>query len=322
MTKIPVMTGLLGLLCAIELRAQPAAVVVAADGSGQFKTVQSAIDSIPDGNAEARLIIIKPGTYKEQVVIDSSKRFLTLRGEDKDARKTIITFDRYATIENPQAPGKRVGVPGSESVSIHADNFTAENITFENTAGRVAAAMAVWSVGDKQIFRNCRFLGWQDTLCVQGKRIYFRDCYMEGRVDFIIGSATAVFEKCHLHATDGGVITAASTKPETPFGLVFIKCKVTCKEDRSYLGAPWQAGAATAFIECELGENLWPRGWTEWRGEEHHKTARFVEYKNTGPGAHPLKRPAWTRQLSDAEAKSYTVENILSGEDGWNPRSD
>jgi pectinesterase len=320
MTKLHVVTALFGSLCAIALRAEQAAIVVAADGSGDFKTVQSAIDAIPDENAESRLIVIKPGAYKEQVLINPGKPFITLRGDDKDARKTILTFDRYATIEDPQAPGKRVGAPGSETVSIQADNFTAENITFENSAGRVAAAMAVRATGDKQIFRNCRFLGWQDTLCLVGKRIYFRDCYAEGRVDFIFGSATAVFEKCHLHATDGGVIAAASTKPETPFGLVFLKCRVTCKEDRSYLGAPWQAGAAIAFIECELGENLWPQGWTEWRGTEHHKTARFVEYKNTGPGANPPKRPAWTRQLSDAEARSYTVENILSGTDRWNPR--
>lgn len=318
--KFRSLTLLFWSLCAIAVRAEPAALVVASDETGQFKTVQAAVDSIPEGNTEPRLIVIKPGTYKEQVVIQAAKPFITLRGAGKDPRKTIITFDRYATIEDPKAPRKRIGVAGSETVSIEADNFTAENITFENTAGRIAAAMAIRTVGDKQIFRNCRFLSWQDTVCLNGKRMYFSDCYAEGRVDFVFGSATAVFEKCHLHATDGGVITAASTKPETPFGLVFLKCRVTCKEDRSYLGAPWQSGAAIAFIECELGENLWPQGWTEWKGEEHHKTARFVEYNNTGPGAHPDKRPAWTRQLSDAEARSHTIENILGGTDGWNPK--
>jgi pectinesterase len=307
-------------LSAITLRAEQAALVVAPDGSGQFKTVQAAVDSIPEENTGPRLIVLKPGTYKEQVVIKSGKPFLTLRGADKDPRKTIVTFNRYATIEDPKAPKKRIGVPDSETVSIQADHFTAENITFENTAGRVAAAIAVRTTGDKIIFRNCRFLSWQDTLYLDGKRVYLHECYVEGRVDFVYGSATAVFEKCHLHATDGGVITAASTKPETPFGLVFLRCKVTCKEDRSYLGSPWQPGAATAFLECELGENLWPQGWTEWKGEQHHKTARFVEYNNTGPGAHPEQRPAWTRQLTDAEAKSHTVENILGGTEGWNPK--
>ena len=319
MTKLPLVMVLSGSLCAFQLRAEQAAIVVASDGSGQFKTVQAAIDSIPDDNAEPRLIIVKPGTYQEQVVINGNKPFVTLRGADKDPGKAVLTFNRYATIEDLEKPGKRIGFHGTESVAIHADNFTAENITFENTAGRIASAMAVRDGGDKQVFRNCRFLGWQDTLCLVGHRMYFRDCYLEGRVDFIIGSATAVFEKCHLHATDGGVMTAPSTNPETAFGLVFLKCRVTCKEDRSYLGAPWQAGAAAAFIECELGENLWPQGWTEWRGENHHKSARFVEYRNTGPGANPQKRPSWTRQLSDAEAEKFTVQNILGGNDGWDP---
>jgi pectinesterase len=318
-TRLCLVTALTAWLRAFELLAEPAATVVAADGSGQFRTLQSAINSIPDGNAEPRLVLVKPGIYKEQVVISEGKPFITLRGTDTDPAKTVVTFNRYATVEDPKAPGKRVGVYGSESVAIQADNFTAENITFENTAGRLAPGMAVRATGDKQIFRNCRFHGWQDTVCLNDGRMYLRDCYMEGRVDFIIGSATAVFEKCHLHATDGGVIAAPSTKPETAFGLVFLRCKVTCKEDHSYLGAPWQPGAAAAFIECELGDNLWPEGWTKWRGEEHHKTARFVEYNNTGPGAVPQKRPSWTRQLTEAEANKYTVENILSGDDRWDP---
>lgn len=304
----------------LAARAEQAPVVVAPDGTGQFKTVQSAIDSIPDNNTDSRVIIIKPGTYQERVLINTIKTFITLRGEAKDAGKTILTLNRYSGMDDPEAPGKKVTAIGSETVLIQPDNFTAENITFENSAGVGKKAVAVRTMGDRQIFRNCRFLGWQDTLYADGKRTYFRDCYIEGRVDFIFGGATAMFENCHVHATDGGVITAASTKPETPFGLVFLKCKVTCAEDKSYLGNPWQEGAATAFIECDLGDHLRPEGWARWRGNENHKTARFVEYKNTGPGANTSKRPVWTRQLSDAEAKTYTIENILGGGDRWNPR--
>ena len=306
-------------LCALTIRADQAPIVVATDGSGEFTTVQSAIDSIPDQNTEPRVIMIKPGTYKERLLIKKGKTFITLRGSDKDASRTILTFNRYARMDDPGAPEKKDGTVHSESVLIEPDNFTAQNITFENSAGAVGQAVAVRTTGDKQIFRNCRFLGWQDTLFVDGKRTYFRDCYVEGRVDFICGSATAVFENCQVHALDGGVVTAASTKPETPFGLVFLRCKVTCKEDRTYLGSPWQGGAATAFIERVLGEHLGPEGWTKWRGTEHHKTARYFEDKNTSPGANTSKRPDWTRQLTDAEAKTYTVENILSGEDRWNP---
>jgi len=322
MKRLHLAAALFWSLGAMVLRAEPAPIVVAADGSGQFTTVQSAIDSIPDDNTEWRVITIKPGTYKERVLIQASKTFLILRGEDKDARRTILTFDRYAGMDDPGARGRKVGTLGSESVVIQADNFTAENITFENSARRLGPAVALRTTGDKQIFRNCRFLGWQDTLWIDSKRMYFKDCYVEGRVDVICGRATAVFEKCHIHGTDGGCLTAASTELETPFGLVFLKSRITCAEDRTYLGSPWQKGAAAAFLECELRENLRPEGWIEWRGEEHHKTARFFEYRNTGPGANTSKRPAWARQLSEAEAKNYTVENILSGEDRWDPRSD
>jgi pectinesterase len=320
MIRLPVVAMLLASLCALILRAEEPPIVVAADGSGHFQTVQSAIDSIPDENKEWRVIAIKPGRYKERVVINAGKSFLILRGGDKDAGKTILTFNRYSGMDDPEAPGKVISILNSETVLIRPDNFIAENITFENAAGKEKKAVAVRTMGDKQIFRSCRFLGWQDTLYADGKRTYFRDCYIEGRVDFIFGSATAVFEKCHIHAVDGGVITAASTDPETPFGLVFVKSKVTCAEDRSYLGTPWEKGAATAFIECELGENFWPEGWIKGRRNENHLTARFVEYKNTGPGANLSKRPSWTRQLSDAEAKNYAVENILSGDDRWDPR--
>jgi pectinesterase len=303
------------------LRADQPPIIVATDGSGHFKTVQSAIDSIPDKNTDPRVILIKPGTYRERILISESKTFITLRGDHKDAGQTVLTFNRYWGMDDPEAPGKKVESDDVQSVLIRADNFTAENITFENSAGEVGQAPAVRTRSDKQSFRNCRFLGWQDTLYVDGKRAYFKDCYVEGRVDFIFGRATAVFENCHLHSKKGGYVAAASTDPKTPFGLVFLQCKLTGRStDKTYLGRPWKEGAATAFIGCELGGHVRPEGWAQWSGSENHKTARFVEYKNTGPGANPSQRPSWTRQLSDAEARTYTIENVLGGEDRWNPR--
>lgn len=310
-------TTLLLALSATALRAEHAPIIVAADGSGQFRTVQSALDAIPDNNTEERVIIVKPGTYKDRVRIYPEKTFVTLRGADKDAARTILTFDRYAGMADPEAPGRKVGTAGSETALIQGDNFTAENITFENSATELAQAVAVRTMGDKHVFRNCRFLGSMDTLFVDGRRTYFRDCYIEGRIDFIFGLATAVFENCHVHSKNGGVITAAGTNPEIPFGFVFLRCKLTGSGGKAYLGRPWHPGAATAFIECVLGDHIQPEGWTEWPGNENHKTARYFEYKNTGPGANTRTRASWTRQLSDAEAKSYTVENILSGQDRW-----
>ena len=319
MTWLCVVTTLSVSLGASAIRADHPAIIVAPDGSGHFKTVQSAIDSVPDENTEPRVIVIKRGTYKERLVIGESKTFITLRGEHTDASKTVLTFNRYLGMDDPAAPGRKVETDDVETVLIHADNFTAENITFENAAGEVGQAPAVRTKGDKQIFRNCRFIGWQDTLYVDGERTYFKDCYVEGRVDFVCGDAIAVFENCHVHSKKGGYVTAARTKPETPFGFVFLKCKLTGRGGKAYLGRPWQKGAATAFIECDLGNHLHPQGWSDAPGTDNHRTARYVEYKNTGPGADTSERPDWTRQLSHAEAKAYTIENILSGEDRWNP---
>ena len=320
MTRLGTVTTLLVALSTITIRAENAPIVVAPDGSGHFTTVQSALDSIPDNSTEERVIVIKPGRYKNRVRVYPSKTFVTLRGEEKDAARTILTFDRYAGMDDPEAPGTKVGTAGSETALIQGDNFTAENLTFENSATELAQAVAVRTLGDKQLFRNCRFLGSIDTLFADGQRTYFRECYIEGRLDFIFGVATAVFENCHLHSKNGGVVTAAGTKPETPFGFVFHKCTLT-GSGKAYLGKPWQPGAATAFLECMLGDHIRPEGWGEWPGTENHKTARYFEYKNSGPGAKTRKRASWTRQLSDAEAKNYAVENILSGQDRWNPNS-
>ena len=309
--------ALLVALFAIPLRAEHAPIIVAADGSGQFTTVQSALDTIPGDSSEERVIVIKPGRYEGRVRVYPEKSFVTLRGDEKEAARTILTFNRYSGMDDPEAPGRKVSTAGSETALFQGDNFTAENITFENSATALAQAVAVRTLGDKQAFRNCRFLGWTDTLFADGQRTYFRDCYIEGRIDFIFGTATAVFENCHLHSKNGGVITAAGTKPEMPFGFVFLKCNLTGEGGKAYLGKPWRAGAATAFIECVLGNHIRPEGWSEWTGTENHKTARYFEYKNTGPGAPVRKRVSWARELNEAEAKSYTVENILSGPDRW-----
>lgn len=312
----------LALLVSISSAVRAAnSIVVAQDGSGKFKTVQAALDSIADNNSEVRIILIKPGTYKEHLQIPKTKPLITFRGDDKDASKTVITFDRHAGMDDPEAPGKKVGTSGSESVLVLAENFTAENITFENSAGEVGQAVAVRTMSDRVTFRNCRFLGWQDTLYANGKRTYFDNCYIEGRTDFIFGRATAVFDHCTIYNKKGSFMTAASTNPPILFGLVFLDCRITGDGNKTFLGRPWKEGAATAFIRCDLDDAIKPEGWSEWGGNENHKTARYSEYKCIGPSADRAKRPAWTKELSDDEAKAYTIENILGGDDHWNPKS-
>jgi pectin methylesterase-like acyl-CoA thioesterase/lysophospholipase L1-like esterase len=297
------------LLCATVARARTT-LTVAADGSGDFTSVQAAVDAAPAESAERVVIHIKPGTYKQRVHVGKDKPRLTLRGED--AKTTVLTYDMFASkIVPPATQGP--GTSGSYSTLVEADDFVAENITFENSAGEVGQAVALRTTGRGLVFRNCRMLGWQDTLYIHHGSAHFVNCYIEGRVDFIFGRATAVFERCHVHSKNGGYVTAAATAKDDPFGFVFLDCKLTGDGAKAFLGRPWRDDAAVAFIRCEMGDHIRPEGWDNWRNPAREKTARFVEYTCTGPGADRSRRVAWSRELSDAEAEKYTAANVLAG---------
>jgi pectinesterase len=298
------------------LAADEKSITVAADGSGDFKMVQAAIDSIPEKNASRVVIQIRPGTYKERITLPKSRPFVTFKGEN--AKTTILTWNWNA--KHIGEDGKEVGTGGSYSTKINAKDFIAENITFENTAGDTGQALAMFADGDRMIFRNCRFLGWQDTLYANGGRQLYDRCHLEGRVDFIFGGATAVFKDCTIHSKNGGYITAASTPAEKPFGYVFLNCRVTGEGKEAYLGRPWRPAAAVAFIGCEIGKHIKPEGWHNWGKTENESTARYSEFQCTGPGANRSKRVPWSKELSAEEAAKYTLENILAGEDQWNPQ--
>jgi pectinesterase len=159
--------------------AAAADIVVAADGSGDVRSVQAAIDRVPDGNGRRFTIAVKPGTYNEQIRVPASKPYISLVGES--AERTVITF----SLSNKQA--------GSTSASFAAyiggHDFYAENVTFENSFGMGSQAVAVLVEADRSVFKKCRFLGWQDTLYAKDGRQYYRDCYIEGHVDYIFGRA-------------------------------------------------------------------------------------------------------------------------------------
>ena len=208
---------------------------VSTDGSNQFKTVQEAIMAVPAGSPTNPVIIhIKPGTYKELIYVQREKRFFHLVGEDPE--KTMLTFDLHANLKG--LDGKPIGTFRTPSTMIDADDFTAENITFENSAGPIGQALAIRVDGDRAAFRNCRFLGWQDTILVNRGRQYFENCYIAGHVDFIFGAATAFFEKCHIHCRGNGYITAASTPDNTPYGFVFSDCTITGEPGRENVFGP------------------------------------------------------------------------------------
>lgn len=290
--------------------------IVAADGSGDFRTVQEAINAVPDFRKNTTIIFIRNGVYKEKLVLAGSKTRIKFIGESVE--KTILTYDDYSAKKN--SFGEEMGTSGSSSFYIYGDEFSAENITFQNSAGPVGQAVAVWVAGDKVQFRNCRFLGFQDTLYTYGykSRQYYKDCYIEGTVDFIFGSSTAVFDGCEIFCKNSGYITAASTHDSTKYGYVFMDCRIRGNGGAGsfYLGRPWRPYAKTVFIRCDMSDIIREAGWNNWGKESNERTAYYAEYKNTGAGFKPAKRVPWSHQLSDEEAREYRIKKIL---DGWLP---
>jgi pectinesterase len=293
---------------------------VAADGTGQFKTLQEAIMAVPAGSVTNPVVIhIQPGTYRELIYVQREKRFFHLLGTDP--KKTVLTYDLHANLPGPD--GKPIGTFRTASTVIDAEDFTAENITFENSAGPVGQALAIRVEGDRVVFRNCRFLGWQDTILANRGRQFYQGCYIAGHVDFIFGGATAFFERCHIHCLRDGYITAASTPDNQPFGFVFSACTITGErpEFQTYLGRPWRVYASTIFLETEMSAVVRPEGWHNWKKPEAERTARYAEFNSAGPGANPAARVKWAKQLTAREAKALTLQNVLRGHDGWNPKA-
>ncbi len=302
-------------LCALFAQAQSYDIVVAKDGSGNFTTIQEAVNSVRDYRPEGETkIFIKKGVYKEKLVISAQKTQITLIGED--VNETVITWDDHANIN-------KMGTFKTYTILILGSDFKAENITFENNAPQLGQAVAVHVEGDRVVFKNCRLLGNQDTLFTGNgdSRQLYLNCYIEGTTDFIFGPAAAWFENCTIRSKRNSYVTAASTPEDHEFGYVFNRCTLTAADgiEKVYLGRPWRAHAAVLFMHCNLGSHILPVGWHNWGDVKREATSRYAEYKNTGAGADVSQRVAWAHQLSDDEVKKYTIENVMKGCDGWNP---
>lgn len=302
--------------------------IVAQDGSGDFTTLQAALDGVKCVQNEYTTIQIKAGIYKEVIHIRENQGFIQLIGEGAD--QTVISFDHYAGKLNEE--GIKLGTNNSATVFIDGDHIRAEGITFENSyyqAGLDASgrqAVAVNTTGQQVSFKQCVFKGYQDTLYVREGTCYFDECYIEGDIDFIFGGARAVFEKCQIHSlyggskVDNGYVTAASTKASQAYGFLFENCKLTADSAMPnhtvYLGRPWHPSArkepvcsSTIFKNCQLGAHIKEEGWT-FMGEVQPETERLYEFNNTGEGA---VLNAQRRQLTEKEAENYTKEKILEG---------
>ena len=288
--------------------------MVAADGSGQFRTVQAAIDAAPSQATRPVIIQLRPGTYREKVTVPVVKTHLVLRGTD--AATTVITYSDHVG-----QPG--ITTPGSYSVLVQAPDFTAEHVTFENAAGYTAGqAVALHVEGDRAIFRHCRLVGNQDVLLLAtgGSRQYYQDCYIEGTTDFIFGAGVGVFDHCVIKSKKNSFVTAASTPAGQAYGFVFLHCKLTADTTlakKVYLGRPWRPQARVVYLDCELGRHIAPAGWDNWKNAANEQTAYYAEYHSTGPGANPASRAPWSHQLTAKEARQYTLRQIFGGKQGW-----
>jgi pectinesterase len=170
------------------------------------------------------------------------------------------------------------------------------------------------------VFRNCRFLGWQDTVFINRGRQYFEGCYICGHVDFIFGGATAYFEKCHIHCLGNGYITAASTPDNQQFGFVFSNCRITAAPSiKTYLGRPWRDFSCVTFLNTEMPDAVSPEGWQNWNLPAREKTSRYSEFGSSGAGGSIQGRVKWSRQLTREQAAQLSAPRVLGGTDGWNP---
>ena len=289
-------------------------IVVSRDGTGNFRTLQEAIESARAFMDYTVTIYVRNGVYKEKVIVPSWVENIDIIGEDRD--KTIITYDDHANIN-------KMGTFRTYTVKVEGSDITFKNLTIENNAAQLGQAVALHTEGDRLKFINCRILGNQDTIYTGAKftRLYFKDCYIDGTTDFIFGPSTALFEDCIIHSKRNSYVTAASTPKEAKYGYVFKHCKLTAEPgvDKVYLGRPWRPYAYTLFIECELGKHIVSAGWHNWGKQSNEETARYMEYKNTGEGANASERVSWSKQLTKKEAEAVTVDAIFRTQSNWNP---
>lgn len=291
----------------------PDTLVVARDGTGEFRTIDEAIEVCRAFMDYHKVIFVKKGIYKEKLVIPSWLQNIEICGED--VNETVITYDDHANIN-------KMGTFRTYTLKIEGNDITLKNITIENNSARLGQAVALHTEGDRIKVIHCRIIGHQDTIYtgMAGTRLFFRDCYICGTTDFIFGPSIAWFEGCTIESLVNSYITAASTPKDQPFGYIFNNCRLTAKEgvNQVYLGRPWRDYGYTLFMNCDLGKHIRPEGWHHWE-KQREQTARYLEYNNHGEGASTKERVVWSRQLTKKEAVVITPETVFSISDRWNP---
>ncbi len=302
----------------------PDTIVVARDGTGEFRTVDEAIEVCRAFMDYHKVIYIKKGTYKEKLIIPSWLQNIELCGED--AEQTIITYDDHANIKvllgTAEPRLQAMGTFRTYTLKIEGNDITLKNLTIENNSARLGQAVSLHTEGDRIQVINCRIIGHQDTIYtgVAGTRLWFKGCYICGTTDFIFGPSIAWFEDCTIESLINSYVTAASTPKDQPYGYVFNNCRLIAAEgvNQVYLGRPWRDYGYTLFMNCELGRHIRPEGWHHWE-KQREQTARYLEYNNRGEGTQPQQRVSWSRQLTKKEAATITPEKVFTLQDSWLP---
>lgn len=318
-------------------------IVVAQDGTGDYTTLQAAINAVPDNGKERFVILIKNGKYdQEKLIVPKSKTYLTIKGEDRE--KTIVSYHMY-DCNSPESGNKCPAeawllwkdnkdlVYTSATLTVLADHFRMENLTLQNTAGPVGQALAISMQGDKGVYLNCNFLGYQDTMLLRenGDRQYFENCLVLGRTDYIYGSGIGYFQNCEIRSWGGGWITAPATNKEQAYGFVFNECKFTYvansprKGDDGHpiaIGRPWHNYPKVAILNSSYCDEMHPEGWPTTWNMEYAPTSpdlHLYEYNNTGKRADMSQRAKWVgiKELTSEEAKAYTVQAVLGDINEW-----
>ena len=325
-------------------------IVVSKDGSGEFTSLQAAVDSIPEDEGIRTRIILRNGEYREKAVIH--RNGVHLSGEDRE--RTVLVWNGCA--KDLYADGTEKGTFLSSTLMVTGRDVTVENLTVRNDAGdgrKVGQAVAVYAAGDRGIWRNCNLAAHQDTLFCGPVRLpnvkedigpragtseetfrvedgplthsrqYFENCLIRGDVDFIFGPYRCWFERCTLFMNErGGYYTAANTNIDQPFGFVFRRCFLTgaCGPGEAYLGRPWRKYCRTVFMECNMDGHVAPEGFCDWDAERK-VSDRCGEWRSEGTGGRQHARHPAQKRLTNEEAAEITVRSVLGGEDGWNPAS-
>ncbi|KAL2342577.1 hypothetical protein Fmac_003862 [Flemingia macrophylla] len=286
-------------------------------GKGYFTSIQAAIDSVPFINVVRVVIKVHAGVYTEKVSVPPFKSYITIQGAGAD--KTIVQW-------GDTAQSQPLGTYGSATFAVNAQYFIAKNITFKNTTpvpapgavGKQAVALRISA--DTAIFLGCKFLGAQDTLYDQLGRHYYKDCYIEGSVDFIFGNGLSLFEGCHVHAIAQltGALTAqgrSSFLQDT--GFSFVHCKVT-GSGALYLGRAWGPFSRVVFAYTYMDNIIIPKGWYNWGDPNREMTVFYGQYRCSGPGASYAGRVSWSRELTDEQAKPFISLSYIDGSEWIN----